>query len=46
MHVPQDGASPEPTLNDDIGEALRLQMYRTQVAIRERSSRKSGESTT
>jgi TPP-dependent pyruvate/acetoin dehydrogenase alpha subunit len=41
MHHTSVAASPAPTLNDDIGEALRLQMYRTQVVIRETELRVS-----
>ncbi|MGE0628978.1 MAG: thiamine pyrophosphate-dependent dehydrogenase E1 component subunit alpha [Hyphomicrobiaceae bacterium] len=32
-------ASPGPGLNDDIGEAMRLKMYRTQVEIRQAEQR-------
>jgi TPP-dependent pyruvate/acetoin dehydrogenase alpha subunit len=40
MNGTSDGASPA-TLNDDIGGGLRLQMYRTQVVIREAELRVS-----
>jgi pyruvate dehydrogenase E1 component alpha subunit len=32
-------ATPDPRLNDDIGEKVRLKMYRTQVEIREAEQR-------
>jgi TPP-dependent pyruvate/acetoin dehydrogenase alpha subunit len=32
-------AAPRPAVNDDIGEATRLRMYRTQVVIREAEQR-------
>jgi acetoin:2,6-dichlorophenolindophenol oxidoreductase subunit alpha len=41
MHYTSESACAAPTSNDDIGEALRVHMYRTQVVIRETEQRVS-----